>query len=178
MKLSCFRTCTFCSIFFCQVLRIAVQSLFLCLSVRRLMMWYICRCLKSVCLSLPLFNSAGESHSTGGSRENLNLRVYVREFSKVGDVWWWLSARCKHTHIRTPKCWSVHVSPVVDVVVPGEDICYSVSGPWSSFSKMQGCRGGEGSPTPPPHPHPPLLPNTISQALTSRSAAVCFKASN
>lgn len=77
-----------------------------------------------------------------------------------------------NTHTQTEvRYWSVHVSPVVGVLVPGEDICYSVSGPRSSFSKMQGCRGGE----PPP---PLLLPTTITQALTSRSAAVCFKASN
>lgn len=38
----------------------------------------------------------------------------------------------------------MHVSPVAGVAVPGKDICYSVSGPRSSFSKMRGC------PTPPP----------------------------
>lgn len=43
---------------------------------------------------------------------------------------------------------SVHVSPVASVAVPSEDIYYSVSGPWSSFSKMQGC------PTPPPYRPP------------------------
>lgn len=45
----------------------------------------------------------------------------------------------KTTHTQTEvRYWSVHVSPVVGVLVPGEDICYSVSGPRSSFFEDAG----------------------------------------
>lgn len=152
------------------------QSLFLCLSVRWLMLWYICRCLKKrkretcawvyCCLILQ-----GKAILQGVS-EKSKFKSTFGEFSEIemheGNA---VQATNTHTHTHTRECCSVLVSPVVGVVVPGEDICYSVSGPRSSFSTMRGCRGAE-------PPQRPLLPATISQALTSCSAAVCFKASN
>lgn len=64
--------------------------------------------------------------------ENLNLKkgAYLENFSEVE-----LHEGNANTHTHIQKYWSV--SPVVGVVVPGEDICYSVSGPRSSFSKTR-----------------------------------------
>lgn len=176
MKLSCFRTCTFCSIFFCQVLRIAVQSLFLCLSVRRLMMWYICRCLKSVCLSLLLFNSAGESHSTGGLWKSKFKSICGGIFKSWRCVMMIVCTLQTHTYARrsvgvcTCLLWSMWWFPARTFVI-------LFQGHGLHFRRCRGV-GVVRGPQPPRPPCPPFLPNTISQALTSRSAAVCFKASN
>lgn len=85
MDLTRFRTCTFLFYIFCvNFWGFVSQPLFLCLSARRLMMWYVCEVFEN--RLYLLFNSSWESHSSGGGgrRKNLNLRAHLENFSEVG----------------------------------------------------------------------------------------------
>lgn len=73
-------------------------------------------------MSLLLLNSSGESHSSGG----LGKSKFKSIFSEVE-----VDESDTHTHTHTHisilahtavEYWSVHASPVVGVVLPGEDI--------------------------------------------------------
>lgn len=126
---------------------------------------------KETCVSLLLFNSSGESHSSGGLGKS-KFKSIFGEFSEVEIH----EGKAVHTNTHTYTQNSIGVCMCLLWLVwwfLARTFAILFQGHSLHFQRCGGV--GVVSPRPPQHP---LLPTTISQALTSRSAAVCFKASN
>lgn len=141
------------------------------------MMWCICRCLKKrrawVYRRLIL---RGESHSLGTAFEKSKFKSIFGSFLILflfggGGGLMLMQATSSHTHGNTHWCarvcllWLVFPVRAFAILFQGHSLHFWRCG---------------GVPIPPSHPtlpHP-VLSSTISQALTSRGAVVCFKASN